>query len=105
VVARAASGTSATLEARYRTNPPGVANEGQARPECPGRAWLKTAAPFAWNGCCGQGIVTVTGAEAIPLATTTSVLLPAGVPGGRVNWVADLAPGATETEVQLLVRA
>jgi hypothetical protein len=45
------------------------------------------------------------GDEAIPLATTTSVLLPAGVPGGRVNWVEDLVPGATDTEVQLLVRA
>ncbi|HSZ39006.1 MAG TPA: P1 family peptidase [Trebonia sp.] len=52
-----------------------------------------------------QGIVTVTGGEAIPLATTTSVLLPAGVCGGRVNRVADQAPGATETEVQSLVRA
>jgi hypothetical protein len=52
-----------------------------------------------------QGIVTVEGGEAIPLATTTSVLLPAGVLGGRVNLVEDLVPGATDTEVQSLVRA
>jgi hypothetical protein len=52
-----------------------------------------------------KGIVTVEGDEAIPLATTTSVLLPAGVPGGRVNLVEDLVPAATDTEVQLLVRA
>ena len=45
------------------------------------------------------------GGEAIPLATTTKVLLPAGVPGGRVNLVADLVPGATDTEVQPLVLA
>ena len=45
------------------------------------------------------------GGEAIPLATTTKVLLPAGVPGGRVNLVADLFPGATDTEVQPLVLA
>lgn len=48
---------------------------------------------------------TVEGGEAIPLATTTSVFLPAGVPAGRVNLVEDLAPGATDTEVQSLVRA
>ena len=52
-----------------------------------------------------QGIVTVEDDEAIPLATTTSVLLPVGVPGGRVNLVEDLVPGATDTEVQLLDRA
>jgi hypothetical protein len=52
-----------------------------------------------------QDTHTVDGGEAIPLATTTSVLLPAGVPGGRVNLVEDLAPGATDTEVQSLVRA
>jgi hypothetical protein len=52
-----------------------------------------------------QKTVTVDGGEAIPLATTTSELLPAGVPGGMVNWVEDLVPGATDTEVQLLVRA
>ena len=45
------------------------------------------------------------GGEAIPLATTAKVLLPAGVPGGRVNLVADLVPGATDTEVQPLVLA
>jgi hypothetical protein len=33
------------------------------------------------------------------------VLLPAGVLGGRVNLVEDLVPGATDTEVQSLVRA
>jgi hypothetical protein len=67
----------------------------------------KAAAPLARNDRSfrSQGIVTGTGREAIPLATTTSVLLPAGVPGGSVNWVADLAPGAIDTEDQLLVRA
>ena len=50
-------------------------------------------------------IVTVAGGEAIPLAITTSVLGPVGVPGGRVNLVEDLVPGATDTEVQSLVRA
>jgi hypothetical protein len=71
----------------------------------PGTGLAKAAAPFARNDRCCQGIVTVTGGEAIPLATTTSVLLPAGVRGGRVNWVEDLVPGATETEDQLKVRA
>jgi len=52
-----------------------------------------------------QRIVTGTGDEAIPFATTTSVLLPAGVVLGTVNWVDELAPGAIETDVQLLVRA
>jgi hypothetical protein len=55
--------------------------------------------------CLPQETVTVEGGDEIPLATTTSVLLPAGVPGGRVNSVEDLVPGATDTEVQLLVRA
>jgi hypothetical protein len=68
---------------------------GQARSGYPERAWL--AQP--------QETHTVEGGEAIPLATTTSVLLPAGIPGGRVNLVADLVPGATDTEVQPLVRA
>jgi hypothetical protein len=82
------------------------ANERQARPECSGRAW-KAAASFARNDRLvrPQKIVTVKGGEAIPLATTTSVLLPAGVLGARVNLVEDLVPGATDTEVQLLVRA
>ncbi len=86
---------------------PGLpANEHQARPECSGRAW-KAAMSFARNdrSVRPQEIVTVTGGEAIPLATTTSVLLPAGMPAGRVNLVEDLVPGATDTEVQLLVRA
>lgn len=78
----------------------------QARPECSGRAW-KAAAPFARNGrrVRYEETVTVVGGEAIPLATTTSVLWPGGVPGGRVNWVEDLVAGATDTEVQFLVRA
>jgi hypothetical protein len=83
-----------------------MASERQARPECSGRAWT-AAGSFARNdrSVRPQEIHTVVGAEAIPLATTTSVLLPAGVPGGRVNRVEDRVPGATETEVQLLVRA
>jgi hypothetical protein len=39
------------------------------------------------------------------LATTTSVLLPVGVLGGRVNLVEERVPGATDTEVQPRVRA
>jgi hypothetical protein len=39
----------------------------------------------------------------MPLATTTSVLGPAGVPCGTVNLVDEAAPGAIETDVQLLV--
>jgi hypothetical protein len=72
-----------------------------------GTGLAQPAAPFARNdrSVRRQGIVTVTGREAIPLATTTSELVPAGVPGGRVNWVEDLVPAATDTEVQLLVRA
>jgi hypothetical protein len=83
-----------------------VPGEHQARPECSGRAW-KAVASFARNdrSVRAQKIVTVAGGEAIPLATTTSVLLPAGVPGGTVNSVEDLVPGATDTEVQSLVRA
>ena len=53
----------------------------------------------------GQRIVTGTGCEAMPFATTTSVLGPAGVPVGMVNLVDEAAPGAIETDVQLLVRA
>jgi hypothetical protein len=49
--------------------------------------------------------VTGTGSEAMPLATTTSVLGPAGVPFGMVNLVDEEAPDATETDVQWLVRA
>jgi len=52
-----------------------------------------------------QEIVTVAGAEAIPLATTTSVLLPVGVPAGRVKLVEEAVPGLIDTEVQPLVRA
>jgi len=50
-------------------------------------------------------MITSEGGEGIPLATTTSVLRPVGVPGGTVNLVEDLVPGATDTEVQPLVRA
>jgi hypothetical protein len=52
-----------------------------------------------------QKIVTVEGGEAIPLVTTTSVLWPAGVPGGKVNLVEDGVPGTTDTDVQSKVRA
>jgi aryl-alcohol dehydrogenase-like predicted oxidoreductase len=52
-----------------------------------------------------QRIVTSTGSEAIPLATTSSVLSPAGVPFGTVKLVEDAVPGATDTELQPLVRA
>jgi hypothetical protein len=84
---------------------PSPAKRGQARPGFSGAGLAKAAAPFARDGRRGQGIVTVTGGEAIPLATTTSVLLPAGVRGGMVNWVVDVVPGATDTEDQLKVRA
>lgn len=50
-------------------------------------------------------IVTDTGADAIPFATTTRLLGPAGVVAGSVKSVDDAAPGAIETDVQLLVRA
>ena len=50
-------------------------------------------------------MVTGTGCEAIPFATTMRVLLPAGVELGTVNWVDEVAPGAIETDVQWLVRA
>jgi hypothetical protein len=90
-------------EIRFHRSP---TNQRQARPERSGRAW-KAAASFARNdrSVRPQEIVTTEGGEAIPLATTTSVLLPAGVPDGRVNLVEDLVPGATDTEVQSLVRA
>jgi hypothetical protein len=52
-----------------------------------------------------QRIVTGTGCEAIPFATTTRVLGPAGVVVGTVNWVDEAAPSAIETELQRLVRA
>ena len=55
--------------------------------------------------CRGSEIFTTDGADAIPLAIKTSVLLPAGVPGGRVNLVEDFMPGRTDTDVHLLVRA
>ena len=54
---------------------------------------------------CPQEIVTVEGAEAIPFATTTKVLLPLGVDPGIVNWVEELAPGAIDTELQSCDRA
>ena len=63
------------------------------------------SASFAETTAARYLTVTVTGGEAIPLATTTSVLLPAGVPAGSVNWVEDLAPAAMDTEDQLVVRA
>lgn len=49
--------------------------------------------------------VTETGADAIPLATTTRLLGPAGVVDGRVNLVEDEVPGAIETDVHPCVRA
>jgi hypothetical protein len=49
--------------------------------------------------------VTITGFEAIPLATTSSRLGPMGVDRGNVNRATDLVPGAVETELQLNVRA
>jgi hypothetical protein len=51
----------------------------------------KAPASFARNdrSVWPKKTVTVTGAEAIPLATTTSVLVPGGVPGGSVNLVAE----------------
>jgi hypothetical protein len=52
-----------------------------------------------------QWIVTVTGSEAIPFATITRLLSPAGVVFGTVNSVDEALPGAIDTELQLLVRA
>lgn len=52
-----------------------------------------------------QRIVTGTGCEAIPFATTTRVLAPAGVAVGTVKSVDEATPGATDTELPLLVRA
>ena len=54
---------------------------------------------------CTQLMATDTGCEAIPFATTTRVLGPAGVVFGTVKLVDEEAPGAIETEVQLAVRA
>ncbi len=71
-----------------------------------GRALSTT--PAVWPKRPGgrpQPIVTVLGDEAIPLATTTSVLLPLGVVLGMVNLVEELVPGAIDTELQSLVRA
>src|ERR1700683_5352893 len=51
-----------------RSGPPRVARGGPARSR-------------------PQRTMTVCGDEAIPLAITTSVLGPTGVPGGMVNWV------------------
>jgi hypothetical protein len=50
-------------------------------------------------------MVTGTGFDAMPFATTTSVLFPGGVRRGSVNSVIDAAPGAVENVVQLCVRA
>lgn len=103
-----------------RVPPPPPAGKAKNRPPAiparqagPGRRGTATdwpcrkERPFTRNGRSAhlQRTLTATGGEAIPLATTTSVLLPAGVPRGRVKSVADLAPGATDTEVQCVVRA
>lgn len=50
-------------------------------------------------------IITGTGAEGIPFATTVRVLGPAGVVFATVNSVDEDLPGATDAVVQLLVRA
>jgi hypothetical protein len=50
-------------------------------------------------------MVTDRGAEAMPLATTTSVLGPVGVAGATVKFVEDAAPALIECEVIELVRA
>ena len=52
-----------------------------------------------------QRTVTNTGADAIPLATTTRMLGPTGVVFETVKPVDERAPGAIETDVQSLVRA
>ncbi len=62
-------------------------------------------APARRAGERPQRTVTATGAEAMPLATTSSLPAPAGVALGSVNSVEEAVPGATETELQLLVRA
>jgi hypothetical protein len=49
--------------------------------------------------------VIATGAEAIPLAMTWTVLAPVGVRFGIVNLVDEVVPGATDTELHCLVRA
>jgi len=68
---------------------------------------VKPAGEYPADGSSrsAQRIVTSTGSEAIPLATTSSVLSPAGVPFGTVKLVEDAVPGATDTELQPLVRA
>jgi hypothetical protein len=105
-------GTGTSVIGRPANREPGRAEPKALRPTS-ARPAPKLGAGLG-NGCvvraerrlCSlEETITVVGDEAIPLATTTSVLLPAGVPGGRVNWVEDLVPGATDTEVQLLVRA
>jgi DNA-binding CsgD family transcriptional regulator len=98
----------------------GAATRFQAGLQAARRGWLlQPGPPRAWLGAgprsrCRsrndrsvrrQKIVTVSGAEAIPLATTTSVLRPVGVPAGMEKRVEDLAPGATDTELQSNVRA
>jgi hypothetical protein len=53
-----------------------------------------------------QGVIVAgTGVEAMPFATTTSVLGPGGVRRGSVNSVVDGIPGAVEKVLQLCVRA
>ena len=75
-------------------------------PGLSGRTWSANPAVRAERPLgCPQEIVTVEGGDAIPLATTTSVLLPLGVDLGTVNWVEDPVPGATDTELQSCVRA
>jgi hypothetical protein len=88
------------------TAPDGGFRTSQARREYSRRAWITVVSSAGTTDLAGYAeTVTFSGGDAMPLATTTSVLRPAGVPGGRVNWVEDLEPGATETEVQLLVLA
>jgi hypothetical protein len=84
----------------------GPATSSRPAPAFSGRAWSVTSGVRAERPLGRpQETVTVEGSEAIPLATTTSLLLPAGVVSGRVNWVEELVPGATETELQSWVRA
>ena len=61
--------------------------------------------PSLAGGGQPQVMVTDTGADAIPFATTTRVLGPGGVVAGTAKSVDEEAPGAIETDVQLLVRA
>jgi hypothetical protein len=58
--------------------------------------------PYVRRNRRSRRIVIGTGDEAIPSATTTRVLAPAGVVPGRANFVDEIAPGAIDTEVQSL---